>query len=71
MSEQNIQILKLPRNVPWMWYSLPAAHKRTDKRGQALRIRERVYMTDGQVYTVVRMGWNIERKRAVGIVYLR
>ena len=54
----------------WYWYALPPPRKRTETMGQPLIARDRVQFDFGRRQVSI-VGWDIERKRSVGIISFR
>ena len=70
MSPQNAAKLGLSISPVWYWYALPPPRKRTETMGQPLIARDRVQFDFGRRQVSI-VGWDIERKRSVGIISFR
>lgn len=67
MSQKNASKLGLSLAPVWYWYALPPPRKRTETVGQPLVAEDRVWFGFGR-RRVATVGWDIERKRSVGVI---
>jgi len=71
MSRENAVKLGLSTAPVWHWYVLPPPRKRTETIGQPLEAEDRVMLSGIGRRKVVAVGWDIERKRSVGVISWR
>ena len=68
MSPQNAVKLGLSTAPVWYWYALPPPRQRTERNGQPLEAEDRVQLVGYGKRRVAAIGWDIERKRSVGVI---